>query len=147
MKRVGKKHIGGCPREKIEDVFVMRLWILTVFELWKYLKLNETIIYTVFIYHIYHIYHLRISVEDLIKFFTFTVREISRNVGFLWSVFSRVWTESYDSVHMWENTDQRKPAFQDTSRNVKYSNQIIFSSISLHPLAFSHFDMKEKRAK
>ena len=28
----------------------------------------------------------------------------------------------YDSVHIQENTDQRKPTFRDTSRNVKYSN-------------------------
>ena len=73
-------------------------------------------------------YYLRISVEDPIKLLTFRVREVSRNMGFLWSVFPRVWTESdtigydtiieYDSVHIRENTDQRKPAFWDPSRNV-----------------------------
>ena len=63
-------------------------------------------------------YHLRISFEVLIKFFTFTLREISQNVGFLCSVFSRLWTKSYtyfpvyeqnhriyDSVHKRENAD------------------------------------------
>ena len=39
-------------------------------------------------------YYGRISVEDLINFFTFTVREALRNMGFLWFVPSRVWTES-----------------------------------------------------
>ena len=46
-ERLGKK-MCGCPHEKIEDAFVMQLWILTVFELCKFLKLNATIIYTVF---------------------------------------------------------------------------------------------------
>ena len=61
---------------------------MTIFELWKFLKLDPTIVYTV-------LYHLRIGVVDLPKFFIFTLREKSRNAGFLWSVFSRIWTESY----------------------------------------------------
>ena len=36
----------GCPQEKIKYVFVMQLWTVTVFELWKFLKLNAIIIYT-----------------------------------------------------------------------------------------------------
>ena len=89
----------GCPQEKIKDVFGMQLSIVTVFELCKFLKLNPTIIYTYC--------HLRISVEDLIKFFTFTVREMSRNVGFLWSVFSRVWTESDTTLSIYRKIRTR----------------------------------------
>ena len=68
-----------------------------------------------------------------------TLREVSQNAGFLWSVFSRIWTQSYpiymdtivsdyrivsyrivsDSVHTRKKTDQRKPTFRDTSRTVK----------------------------
>ena len=131
--------------KKKKDVFVMQLWIVTVLELRKFLKLNAKIIYTV------------LPSSNLIKSFTFTVREIFQNVDFLWSVFSRVCAESdtigydtiirYDSVHIQENKDQRKPAFWDTSRNVKYSHPRIFFSISLHPLAFSHFYMKKRCAK
>ena len=131
--------------KKKKDVFVMQLWIVTVLELRKFLKLNAKIIYTV------------LPSSNLIKSFTFTVREIFQNVDFLWSVFSRVCAESdttgydtiirYDSVHVQENKDQRKPAFWDTSRNVKYSHPRIFFSISLHPLAFSHFYMKKRCAK
>ena len=132
-------------KKKKKDVFVMQLWIVTVLELRKFLKLNAKIIYTV------------LPSSNLIKSFTFTVREIFQNVDFLWSVFSRVCAESdttgydtiirYDSVHVQENKDQRKPAFWDTSRNVKYSHPRIFFSISLHPLAFSHFYMKKRCAK
>ena len=106
-------------------------------------------------------YHLRISVEDLIKSFTFTVREIFQNVDFLWSVFSRVCAESdttgydtiirYDSVHVQENKDQRKPAFWDTSRNVKYSHPRVFFSISFSsqstPLSIFAFLYEEKMRK
>ena len=88
----------------------MQLSIVTVFELCKFLKLNPTIIYTD--------YHLRISVEDLITFFTFTVREVL--IG-------------YDSVHIQENSDQRKPAFPDTSRNAKYSHPRVFSQSRYTP--------------
>ena len=76
----------------------MQLWIVTVLELRKFLKLNAKIIYTV------------LPSSNLIKSFTFTVREIFQNVDFLWSVFSRVCAESdttgydtiirYDSVHV-----------------------------------------------
>ena len=45
----------------------------------------------------------------------------------------------YDSVHIQENTNQRKPSFRDTSHNGKYINPRIFFSISLHPIALSHF--------
>ena len=63
-------------------------------------------------------YHLRISFEMLIKFFTFTLRELSKNLAFLCSAFFRLWTEwytyfpvygqkhrIYDSVHKRENAD------------------------------------------
>ena len=40
-------------------------------------------------------YCLRITFKALIKFFTFTLREISQNMGFLLPVFSRTWTESH----------------------------------------------------
>ena len=35
----------------------------------------------------------------------------------------------YDSVHIQENTDQRKPTFRDTSCNVKYNNPRIFLNL------------------
>ena len=61
------------------------------------------------------------------------------NMGFLWSVFSLVWAElypyfpifgrnlkfcpstgkcGYNSVHIWENKDQRLPIFRHISRSV-----------------------------
>ena len=82
--------------------------------------------------------HLRISVEDLMKFFIFTVREVSRNVGFLWSVFFRVWAES----------DTRKYRSEKAcilgyfTQCVKYSNPRILGYLSI--FAFLH---EEKTCK
>ena len=72
-----------------------------------------------------------LSCQTLIKFkHRNTVRPLCWNTDFLWSTFSRIWSEShpyffvfgqnqrtclntgkygYDSVHIWEITDQRKP--------------------------------------
>ena len=40
----------------------------------------------------------------------------------------------FDSVHTQENTDQRKPSFQDTLSNVKSINPRILFSVLLHSL-------------
>ena len=51
--------------------------------------------------------------------------EIYWNMDFPWSVFSRIWTESYqyfpvqyDSVHIRENTDHRKSQVYNQNTNV-----------------------------
>ena len=67
--------------------------------------------------------------EKIIWLLYLTLREVSWNAGFLWSVFSHIWTESYDSVHTRENTDQRKPTFRDISRTVKVKNFIRSSTL------------------
>ena len=114
-------------------------------------------------------YHLRISFEVLIKFFTFTLREISQNVGFLCSVFSRLWTKSYtyfpvyeqnhriyDSIHKRENADTILSIYEKIRNresphfgilHAMSNNQRIFFSVSLYPLRFLLFDMKDGREK
>ena len=127
LKRGPMGKMCGCPQEKIKDVFYHAtvnwdsLWIVEILKV----ECNN---------HLYRIIFFKLP-SKIIKFFTFTLREISQNVDFLCSVFSRIWTESYtyfpvygqnrkiydsvhkrgkcgyDSVHIWENTKQRNPSF------------------------------------
>ena len=85
---------------KIKCIFVMQRLIVTDFvQLWQ--SLNCANSWNLMQQSFIRYYHLRINVEDLTKFFGFTMHEISRNDDFLWSVFFPLWTESYPilSIH------------------------------------------------
>ena len=113
----------GCSQEKIKDVFVMQLWNVTVFELCKFLKLNATIIYTVLPSSNWG----RGSYKVLYFQSTWNIPKCGLSLICILPCIDRI---GYDS-----------------SRNVKYSSPRIFFSISLHPLAFSHFLYEGKTRK
>ena len=139
-----------CPQEKKQQMhFVMQLSIATVFELWKFLKLNAAIIYTVLPSSNQRRGAYKILLSNCVK-------------------YPRIWDFSDPHFPVHGPNHIRIFPYMDriVESTIKYGSEKAcilgyftqcqigyftqcqtFFSILLHPLTFSLFDMKERRAK
>ena len=141
--------------------FIIQLWIETVFELWKFLKLNATIICTVLSSSNYLRKLLNFLLSHCVKYpkmLTFSVPYFpvyGPNHILIFPYMDRIVKSTILSING-ENADTILSIYEKIqNREIHPSGYFtqcqmtkkLFFSISLSPLAFSLFDMKEGRSK